>query len=90
MGNDNIIRTHINKLDKTLIDLHSKWKRINDSRKSQYILVESAKLGLFSIFGAIVGGILGGPAMAVIGALLCGAGRKAFSRAYFFQYNTRK
>lgn len=85
MGNDHIIRTHIDKLDKTLIDLHSKWKRINDSRKCQYIWIKSSKVGLYSIFGAFLGGIFGGPLMALIGALLCGAGWKAFAGIFFFR-----
>lgn len=59
--------------------INERKESTNNQNNSNYFRNESMKAGMFGVLGAIVGGLVGGPPGAIIGAAAAGGGSASYS-----------
>lgn len=59
--------------------INERKESTRSQNNSDYVYKESMKAGMFSVLGAVVGGLIGGPPGAIIGAAAAGGGSASYS-----------
>lgn len=79
MEGDNDSYYWSNKFQNEFENSWEKFSKRNNAKWQNYVENETFKGGMFTIVGAFVGGVLGGPPGAIVGAALAGGSSGAYS-----------